>query len=314
MYFVIYHGAVFGGIYYVLRAEWVPMFAGWNGGFFGINFLGGLAWVILFITYAAFIIGLITSVFSCFDSTKLTEKQIGQLSVFGTLPEWGKNQKNGRFGLFLGMPPFMVKITPFTIETKTIEVKDESIQVQTPTSGEQFSIVCDGQFKWCFRETLTASKNAVRDDDLKNLYKAAATSWFADPTHRYRDVDEAKLRRSDILSHIESEMTGEALRMYGVEISGVKIINLETPKVQRDQQDKNAALLDKIMTDEAAEMMSLKNHHKKVDYAIKRFKKITGVTTITPEILKGIEDRILVLDKTVKRSEIKGNVRAFTSI
>ncbi len=311
MYFTFYHTIVFGLIYYVIDFQIIPILSGWNWSVGGINLIGWFGTTLILIIYAAFLIGLILSISSCFTSTKVSEKQIAQLSYFGTNPEWGKNQRNGKFGLFLGMPPYMVKITTFSIESPTTDVKDESIQVHRK-DGSHFSIVLDGKFQSRTVNTLKAMMNPHTSENLKSLYVSAATSWFA--CHTYENVEEAKRDRSGILYHIEYEMSQDALCQYGDEVTGVQVINLETPKVQREQQDKNDAALEKIAADEKAEMMSLENHSRKVNYMIERFKEITGETKITQEILKGIEDRVMTLDKTITRKDVKGDAKAFTRV
>ena len=214
----------------------------------------GFDWIRKFIRviYQVVILYVFTkSIISCWDSTKLKETEIGQLSYFNWMPKFGSNVHNQFGGIFTGLPRFLVKIIPIDATTKAITHKSP-IQIEKHGSkGEKFMVIFDFNFKSGVDDTLVWMMNKNTDQDLINIVIEALTEWVNNPTNKYTDTIQIKKDKDAIEKHLRTKLAKLSREMYGVSITHFNLVDIEDPeKVIEQQIADEAALRHQIATDE----------------------------------------------------------------
>ncbi len=184
----------------------------------------------------------VKSIISCWDSTKLKETEIGQLSYFKRMPTFGSNVHNQFGGIFTGLPSFLVKIIPIDATAKTITHK-APIQIEKHGSkGEKFLAIFDFNFKSGVDDTHVWMMNKNNDLDLVNIAVEALTEWLNDPTHKYADTIQIKKDKNKIEKCLHTKLTKLSREMYGVSITHFNLVDIEDPEeVIKQQIDDEAA-------------------------------------------------------------------------
>ncbi len=234
--FVAYHAMIFTIAYffilYVLgpafNVEWHPL-AEWLR-------------IGLRATFKAILATLaVASILSCWDKKRLSETQIGQLSINGWMPIAFKNQKNSAIGLFTGLPAFLVKIHALDNTARVIK-KTISIQIEIDgdSEGKKFQADFDVNFAATTVDTYLYITNPHKDEDLINVLTEALTDWTNDSAHKYKDVKALKIDKNDIETHLGEAMAPVEGR-YGDQISNFNLVDIQEPAAQIKQQIDDAS-------------------------------------------------------------------------
>jgi hypothetical protein len=289
-----YHTIIFGLIGYITMTVWVPLIDDpWY-------YIDWLRIFLIGLTVASLLVGLGLSIASCFTSKALTATEIGQWTFSEWMPQWGSNIQNKWYGVFTGLPASMVKIKALDGISKTVtEKKPIQIEIEGDPNRNKFEAVFDFNFKWkiiCTHVFIT-NKNEVKD--LINLILKALTSYLNDPTHNYKEISKLKLEIRDIQDHIERQL-GESIRLYGVEITNFRLVDIELPQKIIDQQNNDAAAK---RAQEQADIRELMD--------TEAFKKqLKEMKIDNPDLTdKQAVDAVLTLRGIVKSINIKGGGR-----
>lgn len=290
--FVAYHLAIFIPIWIFLpefNSPWVK----WLDWF--RVFLNTIIPTIFFMSLAG-------SMLSCFTSKKLKKTQIGQWSVFEWMPCWGKNERNSWYGLFTGLPSYMVNIQAFDGVVKT-EKKVQQIQTEKygdPKKGK-FAAEFDFNFTWIIVDTWLYINNPNKLEDLMNIVVKSLTEWLNDPGHNYEDVVQLKKDISSIQTWVDESII-ESIYRYGVLMSNFKLVDIEQPKSQIEQQIKDAAAARAQGEQDLREKMDTDAFIAQVqDLVDKSPKDAAGNPTLS---FKDAMNTILTLRGIVKRTDI----------
>lgn len=235
--FVSYHGSIMLTIYVfqetLLRSmfdfEWI----------YGFDWIRSSLIVIYFVTIAG---SLTASVLSCWSSTYLKEDQIGQLSIFGKMVNFGISQVNGI--LFTGLPSYLVKVIPYSAKTST---KTTTSTIQIPIFESTDNSHFQAEFEWNFRWKIANTKKwALNDGNEPNLVNAGETEmnrWVNNPLHPYKDIKELQTDLTAIKRYMNETVIPYVLERYGVEIVNFNLERIELPKKLIEKQNTNAAKL-----------------------------------------------------------------------
>lgn len=246
-----YHILVFGIVWLITALYIAPLFQ--QEWLIGTNWIRHTLVVIYKTTFVGILVG---SMLSCFTGKKLTKTQIGQWSLSNWMPKWGKNEVNSWFGLFTGLPAFLVNIQAIESVAKT-EKKVQQIQIEKygdPTKSK-FAAEFDFNFKWKVIDTFIYIRNPNKVEDLSNLVIKALTEWLNSSSHNYKDILELKGHLSDIQTWVEDSITPDSVDKYGVEMTEFRLVDIEIPKAQVEQQIKDAAAKKAQEEADAREMM-----------------------------------------------------------
>jgi hypothetical protein len=298
VFFTSYHLLIFGTIWWFGNTYLSPFFTEWAIKDWFRNFLVFLAKITLWVTF-------VWSVLSCFSSKKLKKAQIGQWSFSEWMPDWGKNEENSFYGLFLGLPEWMVEVTAIDKFSKPI-TETQQIQIEEYTStgvvtGRKFA----ADFKFSFPyEVVDTRIHILRpngDKDLTNLSVAKITEWLNDGNvnKKYENVAKLKAAKNSIQEDLVESLEEDSSRMYGDKIGPFIIISIEDPEETISQQNRDAAARAAQIAEDERELINIANFRKKVEDHIKFARKKKQTLTWTQAA-----EEIFVLEG-ISKSEIK---------
>jgi hypothetical protein len=276
--FLGYHITVFGLIWFVMNWLWVPIFEN--------QWITGFDWLratILGASYLGFSIGLVLSIASCFDSTKITATQIGQWTAMGRMPKALKNQKNSFGGYFCGLPSSMVEMKTFSTIVETYS-EEKNLPIQINKDGKDQTIEVDLTFMYRSEDSLTLStqkdekvdnKILTMREKLFNIDKKYITEWFNNFSGNVAIV-ELQTQISKIEEDVFAKFKEEALKLYGMEIVDFKIINIQVPTVQINIQNDAAAAMVQQTEGDKRERINAENKVRQIAESKKLLEKETG--------------------------------------
>jgi hypothetical protein len=239
-----YHTLVFGSVWLVCTKYISVGFIDWtiNGLWDGLNnFLNWIRQLIVDLSATGFVMLLTYSVFSCFSTKKLKKTDVGQWSFSGWMPEWGANEKNSWWGLFLGLPEKMIDVEAIPAVSKVItDTKQIQVEEAGNTTGRKFAAEFEFSFQYKVVNTLTHILRPNGDKDLVNFVVAKLTEWLNHEDNEYDNIRELKEAKSKIQKHL-IKVLKKSGEMYGDEIENFIIVDIEVPKIQIEQQNKDAA-------------------------------------------------------------------------
>lgn len=297
--FIVYHTVLFGFVGYILVSFWLPLFE--NQWHWMVNWLRILC---LILTYMALAAGAVASILSCWTNKALTETQIGQWTFGGWMPEWGKNMKNRWYGVFTGLPAGMVKV--IAKENVSVTVKDKKpiqIEIEGDPDKKKFEAEFDFSYMYIVGDTHKSITNKSEVTDLTNLVIKALTGYLNDPSNKYKEIGKLKLEIAKIQLHIQTEL-GESICLYGIEVFNFKLIDIEIPKKQIDQQIADAAAMRAQDESDARELKDTQALDAQVQAVMKAAKDANSPITYEKAV-----EIVQVQRKLIQRTAITGDAK-----
>lgn len=304
VFFFGYHILVFGLIYLIVRTYIQPYFmVDWMS-------MDWLRKFVIIVSQLTFIGFLVNSILSCFSSKKLKKDEIGQWALSEWMPRWGNNQENSWFGLFLGLPEWMVEVKGFKKVSEVIsETKQIQIEEHLNTQGRKFAVDFQFSFQYRIVDTLNHILRPNNNKDLVNLIVTRLTEWLNDPTHNFKNIAELKPSKGSIQSDLRDVLV-ESGEMFGDEIENFLIIDIEVPQNVIEQQNKDAAARAAQLATDEREDLDIASAVKQANALVEASKDTAGNPSLT--FAKALEEvRTL---KGITKTAINKNRGKGTSI
>ncbi len=292
--FLLYHTVVYGGIWLLTITFISPAFT--TEWIIGLNWLSiGLNWLrnTIIVIAQVTLLGVFThSILSCFSAKKLTKTQMGQWSLSEWMPTWGRNQKNSWYGLFLGLPDWLVKVQAIeSVSTVITDKKEIQVEEAGNTDGRKFAAVFEFSFQYNVMDTLEHIRRPNSDKDLVNLVITYLTEWLNDSNHNYENILRLKAKKVEIQEWIIDQLL-VSISMFGDEIINFRIIDIEVPQIQIDQQNRDAAALAAQKAVDERERLNIENQVKKMLDFGKNRKEIMAELSIDEAAFNNIFEQI----------------------
>lgn len=263
LFFIAYHTLIFGTVWWISWTFIAPHFTDWSLSWvwYPVNIvLNGIRKTLIVIGQLILLGTFVYSILSCFSGKKLKKTDIGQWSTkSGWMPKWGKNEENSLYGLFLGMPEWIVEIQAIPKVSKVIE-KTEEIQIEEhgSTEGKKFAAVFQFSFQSRVVDTYIHILRPNGDKDLVNLVITRITEWLNDSSHNYKNIKELKEDKANIQKWL-IEVLVESGEMFGDEIENFRAVDIEDPKNKIEQQNKDAAARAAQLSEDEREKLNQEN-------------------------------------------------------
>jgi hypothetical protein len=299
--FITYQTTLFAFVGYILMTVWVPLIDHpWY-------YIDWFRVVLIGLTAAILGTGLYLSIVSCFTTKALTETQIGQWTFAGWMPEgeWGKNIRNKPYGVFTGLPAWMVKIIALDGTSKTISRKITiQIGIYGSTPPRNFAAVVELIFKVRIYDTYVSLNNPHTDDDLVNLVIKALTGYLTEPGNKYTEVG-TKLRSEikEMQTRVITAIT-ESKTLFGKEMTDFKLVDIEKPEKIIAQEIASAAAITARQAKEAEEKLDNDSHNQQIDDIIERAAAKGEKLTYTQAA-----EQLGIRQSLISRTSFTGNVK-----
>lgn len=274
--FFLYHIILFGTVYLIFSNYIGPSFDDWTIPVFwdlANNLLNWFRKFAVVISKTVFTITFIYSVISCFSEIK--EGEIAQWSLNGWMPDWGKNQKSWIWGIFLGLPKWMVKIISKPLIS---EVKIYTEEVQADFENEPTAV----EFKFSYQIKVLNTRLDIlrpnRDVDLTEFIIAKLNEWLR--VNTYENIKNISDDKANILNWL-NDVLRESILLYGDEIENFKFIHIQDPESKIKQQLENDIKRRNQLATDERELLNLKAVTKQIKRLIKTSKDMGDTPPLT---------------------------------
>lgn len=219
--FIFYHLILGALIWYFLNEYWLPILSkAWD-------WLNNLAKAI---TYAGLVTFTFKSLVSCWDKETLGITDLGHWTIFGWLPkgDWAADLKNGPFGVFTGLPAWLVSIKKIPGAVKPVK---KTFVIQVEIDGDplsrKFAAVFDTSFNEQVKSTLKTLMAPSEQSDLEKIFEKSLTDWLN--ANKYKDVKGLKADLVGIQNNV-LESLDDAEEIYGKKMSNPRVIDIQLPE------------------------------------------------------------------------------------
>lgn len=198
----------------------------------------------------------VMSILTCWNSKLLAEDEIGQISIGGWMPPFGKNQTNWMFGVFLGLPSIFVRMLSFSALAPKI-VRDSPIQI--PIHDDPEGKLFQADFLWSAKVRIANTKvytlnrpkeakifkeckgvinktDVEADWDIVNIVERRLTKWTNDRAREFTNVADVKPHKAEIEKMLNKLASKDLMDSHGIEFTEFFLESIEKPAAEIKQQ------------------------------------------------------------------------------